>query len=108
MEYKKHSLCCIINADTFSSDKLEYTARKVFNGIKHPSKRQSFSKEVCTFFNASIISSFFSPINGKDASVTVDCIDWNSVVDLSRHPLGPPYKGTKINIVKKEIDHTAY
>ena len=53
--------------------------------------------------------SLFSLINGKDAlGVTVDCIDWNSVVDLSRHPLGPPNKGTKINIVNKEVDHTEY
>ena len=25
--------------------------------------------------------------------MTVDCIDWNVVVDLSRHPLGPSHDG---------------
>ena len=38
--------------------------------------------------------------------MTVDCIDWDSVVDLSSHPLGPPNEGTKINVVKKERNHT--
>ena len=45
-----------------------------------------------------ILSSFFSQETNteirKDASnKTVDCIDWNVVVDLSRHPLGPPREG---------------
>ena len=56
--------------------------------------------------------SLFSLINGKDAlGVTVDCIDWNSVVDLSRHPLGPSNKETKLQIqnnVVKETEHTEY
>ena len=43
-----------------------------------------------------ILDSFFSleEVRGieKDASAkTVDCIDWNLVIDLSSHPLGSPY-----------------
>ena len=44
------------------------------------------------------LSSFFSQKANteirKDASnMTVDCTDWNLVIDLSRHPLGPPHEG---------------
>ena len=48
-----------------------------------------------------ILISFFSQeantdIIRKEASnKTVDCIDWNLVVDLSRHPLGPPHEGSQ-------------
>ena len=48
-----------------------------------------------------ILISFFSreantEIIRKEASnKTVDCIDWNLVVDLSRHPLGPPHEGSQ-------------
>ena len=48
-----------------------------------------------------ILISFFSQeantdIIRKEASnKTVDCIDWNLVVDLSKHPLGPPHGGSQ-------------
>ena len=62
-------------------------------------------------FKQFILSSFFSLIIPKKASdVTVDCIDWNSVVDLSKHPLGPPTSPkdqAQINVVK-ETGHTEY
>ena len=38
--------------------------------------------------------------------MTVDCIDWNSVVDLSSHPLGPPTSledQSQINVVIQVI-----
>ena len=53
--------------------------------------------------------SIFSFIIAKKASdVTVDCIDWNSVVDLSKHPLGfpkSPEDQDQIYVVK-EKGHT--
>ena len=42
--------------------------------------------------------------------MTVDCIDWNSVIDLSKHPLGfpkSPEDQDQINVAK-EIGHTEY
>ena len=52
-----------------------------------------------------ILSQFFSLIIPKKSTgVTVDCIDWNSVVDLSKHPLGPPTSPEdqdQINVVKE-------
>ena len=62
----------------------------------------------CLFKKHFILSLFFSLIKGMDASdaldETVDCIDWNSVVDLSKHPLGPPTSPkdqAQINVVKE-------
>ena len=63
----------------------------------------------CLFKKHFILSLFFSLIKGMDASdaldvTTVDCIDWNVVVDLSKHPLGSPNDETEhrgqFNVVK--------
>ena len=57
----------------------------------------------------SILDSFFSreAKTGleKDAK-TVDCIDWNLVIDLASHPLGPPHKRSHFGQNNAVKEHT--